>query len=345
MKRISICLFLLLFLVSLPQVVAAGWINYKLIKDGVIDETKWRIVDDSAAISASDDGKWVKFEPRSGWDNESAWLTVAKCPEKVKGLEVTMKMGEDVTSHLFARISTVLGAYGPENYYLWSQLSARRRDTEGEVDDRLFGNVGASEWPPWQWVFDPTYNQFAHPIEVAGKTFKLKMVCDKNKITYSVDGYGSATYTFPGKLKAPYEYFWGMGTRSPDGLAEGTVYFHKNVRLLVKGNCDEQRPKIKSTYPADEQRRVSVNLEKIDLIWKEPMNGWNQSWHPPFECQQGDPFSYPNKFTCRNAGDPLEYNKRYEVCLDKNGFYDLAGNGNREYCFWFKTEKEPVAEE
>jgi len=347
MKRVFLCVFLFAFLMTLPQfaasVSAEKWISYPLVKDGVINLNKWRIDDSSAQISVAGDNR-VVFEPYVGaeYAEDSAWLSVNKCPEMVKGIKVTVEMGADVTSELRGRIGLNFGAYGPNKDYLWAGLSVRKRDP-ADGGDRVYGGLSALEFTEgFPLVWDPTYVQFGNPIEVAGKTFTLTIVDKGNRIIYSVDGYGSSTYKLPESKLPPYELFWAIGTRSNDGSGSGPVYF-SDVKLLLDGECDIKRPKVKSTYPANDQRKVPVDLEKIRVTFNEVMSPWSWSWNPPLSGETE--FEHPKTFVIYNQGETLEYKRWYKVCLDKNGFLDLAGNGNRPYCFSFKTEKAPVTSE
>jgi hypothetical protein len=349
MKRVFTWLFLLAFLMTLPQFATSAsakkkkWVPVSVVKDGVINTDNWQVDDSSAIITA--DGDRAKFEHLTNNPNDSAWLQFINCPERVYGLCATVEVGADVASQMRGRIGLEYGVYGPEEDELWAQLVARKRAPENGGDS-VFGNLSALDYfDNYNWLNDLNYTQFGHPLEVAGETFRLCMTLDKKRkiIIFSVDGYGQTTYQLPNNAKLPRELFWGIGTRSDDNSGSGPVYF-SDVEVLISGKCDKKTPVVVKTYPANNQKNVGVNLDQVWVKFAEAMQN-RYSWEPPFDCtnENQTEFQYPNQFVCTNAGETLDYNTWYQVCLEQDGFFDLAGNGNKPSCFKFKTQPEPVA--
>ena len=108
MRRFLVWGLVLTFVISMPQFIASAeakdvWKTYKLIKDGKIDESKWRFndrqIDGASIVEMSIDGERVKFAHRPNTDpgsgGGSVWLQLIKDPETVKGIQVEITMGTD----------------------------------------------------------------------------------------------------------------------------------------------------------------------------------------------------------------------------------------------------------
>jgi hypothetical protein len=186
--------------------------------------------------------------------------------------------------------------------------------------------------------------EFKNPIDITGNTFTIIMTYDRNKkkLVYEVDGLGKSIFKLPEKLSVPREYFRAIGTRSSNEEGSCVVYFD-DVYVLREGDCDIQKPKVVSSTPADGAKKVSVDIPYVSITFNEPMKG-NYSWGPPFNNPppDGTEFKFPKTFINENtSGQPLDYDTWYTVDVLKGGFYDLAGNPNKPYAFYFKTEKLP----
>jgi hypothetical protein len=354
------------------------WKTYKLIKDGELDTSKWRFndrqIEGESIVTMSIDGDRVKFEHKPGTDpgsgGGSVWLQLIKNPECVKGIQAEITMGTvsddmPLDGHFRARIGNTAGAYGPAGDYVWNQLVVRNR-LEADGGDRVYGAMDLEDPANgYEWIYDLIYSQFNHPEEVDGSSYLLTLVLDRKKrtVTYSVEGFGTVTYKMPEKLVSGWETFWGIGTRSNDALGSGTVWFSNKVKVLIDEKCkpDSKRPKVTRTVPEDKQRNVSVDLDQTEIKFNEDMQMWHANCGDESCCpeifeknEEGDwvsdngrlcEFEYePTKnfvFTDDGEGDGLSYNTWYKICVPKDYFFDLAGNGNAKYCYEFKTEKAP----
>ena len=376
MRKVFIWGLVFTFILAIPQFNNSAeakdtWKTYNLIKDGELDTSKWSFndpkdEDDVSIVSMSVDDGRVKFEHRPNTENQSVWLQLVKSPECVKGIQVEVTIGKtvDLGGNFRARIGSVAGAYESSRDYTWAQLAVLNRSSE-DGGDRVYGALSALDYSNnYDLLFDPVYTQFYHQEEVDNSTYLIKMILDREKktVSYTVKGFGVATYKMPGEVIPGYETFWGIGTRTGNADGKGTVWFSNNVRVLVDGECkpDETRPKVKTTVPKHKQENVDVAIALFKVKFDEAMNAWTNSCQDESCCPRlsyKDPntgkyvlidnacdFEYtPIKtFVLRDPEGPdLPPNSWFKVYVPKDFFRDLAGNGNAAFSLRFKTGNLP----
>ena len=337
-------------------------------------ETRIHNADDGQpAVKWSIEGDKVKFEHRDGQGTagRSDWLWLKKCPECVKGMQVEITMGTEddpnnipLSGDFRARVGNAVGAWGDSGEYAWSQLAIRNRE-EANGGDRVFGSMTLLASDTLSVVVDPVYTQFYNPEEVDGSTYLVTMIVDRKKRTvrYTVDGFGTTIYRMPEKVVPGFETQWSIGTRTysedHDSTAKGTAWFGNNVRVLIESNCkpDEKDPFIRKTWPKDNERNVDVGIDQLKFQFNEGMHAWDRGCEEESCCPRlewKDPSTKQYEFVtylCNFEYDPakgfvlkkgegdsdLLPNSWYKVVVPKNFFMDLAGNGNKEYSFKFKT--------
>ena len=382
MRKVFIWGLILMFFMALPQFIDSAeagkdkWKTRKLIKNGQLNTSYWSTsteVDGGAPIvhwSVTPDEKYIQFVHQAGMQDISAWLRLNSANECIKGIEVEVKMGNDLAGSIRARIGATAGAYGPFKEYAWTQMAVRSRVPE-DGGDRLQAmmsvlmHTAEADWD-WSQFYEPVYTQFNHPEEVDGNTYRIRMIVDRGKkmVHYEVVGYGKTTYKMPEKIWPGWECFWGIGTRTNNAEGYGTVQFGNNVRVLYDGNCkpDKSRPKMTRTWPKNNEKDVEVDLDGGKIRFNEAMNAWpayceDGSCCP--ELQEKDAVTgawVPQDKLCQveydetkdfifykpdGAGD-LDPNTWYKIVVPKDFFFNLAGKGNSGFSFKFKTGNSPL---
>ena len=383
MKKVLLWSLVLTFVMAMPQLIKSAdakdvWKTYNLIKDGQLNTSKWsfndRQIGGVSIVTMSIAGDHVKFvhrpdtNPASG--GGSVWLQLIKNAERVKGIQVEITMGTvsdpdmPLNGNLRARIGNTAGAYGAAEDYVWNQLSVLNRlDADG--GDRIYGAMDLEDPKnDYEWIYNPIYCEFNHPEEVDGSTYLLTMILDREKktVNYTVEGFGTVTYTMPEKLVPGWETFWGIGTRSQDALGSGTVWFGNEVKVLIDGDidADQKRPIVKKTVPGHKEINVDVAIDQIKIKFNEAMTMWYHSCGDDSCCpkvykkDEGGiwqeagvicEWDYkPTKtfsFTVPAEAGDLDYGTWWKIRIPQDYFIDLAGNGNEEFSFKFKSEPAP----
>lgn len=205
-------------IVNLPVQSLAAWVLYDDFSSGKINTNKW-IVDNSSGNISVENGK-VKFEQFSGHPNDGTYLKF-KYPEYIKGIKVTVRVDSysgDFQPRLGAHVGTT-----PSGDWVWSAM-----DIEPKFNE-MWGYAGIERPPSWEWQYKLFGSAFRNPITTVGQEYTLTMDYSKlPKITYSVEGLGSFTFTIPAdSVSAAFDEQCKIGTKSSDGNGYGTAYFDK----------------------------------------------------------------------------------------------------------------------
>ena len=378
MRKVFVWGLLLMFFITMPQFIGSAeagkdkWKTRKLIKNGDLNYSHWWDGTEDgegtpiANWSIAADESYVQFIHEAGMEHESAWLGLNSANECVKGIEVEVKMGNDLAGDLLVRVATSAGAYGPFHEYTWGVITIRNREADAG-GDRLFGlldvlpHTAEADWD-WSQSYLPVWTQFHEPVEVDGNTYRIQLIVDRDKDTvqYAVNGLGSTTFKMPEDLQPGWECFWAIGTRSLNPEGYGTVQFGNKVKVLYDGKCkpDKSRPKITKTWPGNKEKNVAVDIDQIKLQFNEAMDAW------PSYCEDGsccpelhvkNPITGAYEFIenlcgCeyvgtkefifhKTEGDPdLLPGLWYKIVVPENYFGNLARIGNSSYSFRFKTK-------
>ncbi len=349
MKKISSCAVAIAvgMVLSLlgTSALAGKWQKYDDFDSGVIDTQKW-IIDDSSATITVEDGKAKFVFPNGGQANDSNWLEFNICPENIVGIKATFTLDPACKSTgVRARIAGHDGTY--DDYYSWTQLAL-----EGKKDHIWTALAVLDQDADYSWLYDLFVGSFRGGLDLTDGSYTASMLIDKKKktITFSVDGQGQIIYDLPQALSYNLEIFKGIGLRSRDNKGPCSFYVD-DVYVMRSGKCDKKAPKVKKTVPKKKARKVSRDLEWIEITFSETMvnAGWefiggaietSGGWDVSDTTQTL--WSNENKtfrFTRDNAG-PLPADTQIEITLNPVGvdwFQDLTGNKLKSYTFKFTT--------
>ena len=211
-------IFAALFLLTAAVPVRAGWRLYDNFDAGVIDPALWNKDESSADIEIDAVEGAVKFTHKSGFPNDSSWLTIRQNPETVSGLRATVRI-ESCTGDVRARIGGDIGKLGDNLAFSALQMQPARTDV-------IFASANLYEsTPPFSTVWDYFYGQFRDSTAIIGTAYELTLVFTPNRVIARVAGLGEIVYTSPFALSPPDAAFVGLGTRSSTGEGPCVVYY------------------------------------------------------------------------------------------------------------------------
>ncbi len=270
----------------------------------------------------------------------SCYLRINKCPERITGIKadvtvVSCDPGQDCR----ARIAYHRGIHPPSQKYVWESVQLRPNNRDVDL-----GNIGLNvsyldQNNGYALLGDLYYNQL-FTIATIGQTYTMSAIFDKpDSVTVAVDGQGSTTTKFPGKLDNHIELFKAIGMRVGTGgtVTNGAfVALFDNIEVKTKGACDKKKPLVKVITP---KKNLSPDQCFVDITFNEPMADWSYDLETPVEWGAIDPLaSYwsdnRKTFTAyrESCGVALPANTKLTFVVNPNGnapmeyFRDLIGN-------------------
>lgn len=282
----------------------------------------------------------VEFDYKLTTPDSSCYLNIVKCPERITGIKADITVascaaGQDCR----ARIAWHRGIHPPTQKYMWEAVQLRPNNRGDDMGNISLSVTSLDQSNNYDYIQDFYYNQLFSPIQTIGQTYTVTAIFDKaNAVTIAVDGQGTTTTKFPGKLDNPIEVFKAIGMRvGTSGITNGdfVVYFD-NIKVKTKGACDKKKPLAKTIIP---KKNLNVDQCSVDINFNEPMADWSYDLEPPAEWGGLDTLnSYWSEnrktFTATrlSCGTPLPPNTKLIFVINPNGtttmdyFRDLVGN-------------------
>ncbi|SHO53799.1 Putative metal-binding motif-containing protein [Desulfopila aestuarii DSM 18488] len=198
-----------------------NWQLYDDFSTGTISSEKW-LIDDSSATITVDNGHAV-FKHKSGYPEDSSWLSFADSPETVIGVKATFTVQScsGDSGDVRVRINAFLGKVG--NEYIRSTQQIR------PYDKQLKAGTSSNSGPPnYEWLYDYFWGNFQQVDEAIGVPFTISTILSGTAFRYSTDNIGELEYMFPAETtinKLSKEESWiGIGTQSITGEGECTIF-------------------------------------------------------------------------------------------------------------------------
>ncbi|MCP3888075.1 MAG: hypothetical protein GY702_04265 [Desulfobulbaceae bacterium] len=298
---------------------------------------------DVAAVNVVnvDGSNQLEFNYNMTTPNSSCYLRINKCPERITGIKADVTVVSCAADQdCRARIAYHRGIHPPSQNYIWEGVQLRPNNNGVDLGNISFSAGLLDQNNGYDWIGDLYYNQF-FTIATIGQTYTMSAIFDKpDSVTIAVDGQGSTTTKFPGKLDNHIDIFKAIGIRVSGTITDVTngpfVVLFDNVQVKTKGACDKKKPLVKVITP---KKNLPLDQCFVDITFNEPMADLSYDLETPVEWGAIDPLaSYwsdnRKTFTAyrESCGVALPANTKLTFVVNPNGnapmeyFRDLIGN-------------------